>query len=225
MPLIFSFHAWMWTPAPDGNSGRALWTDYSWFGSGFSTSAVPSHMWYTVVGFSLLWLMIVLIAGTIAQIMAQRAQLAAAEGHAVITFGRLWGTVKEFGWRMFGLYLLICLYIAAPLLIWLGLFLLLGKIAMIFVPILLFSLIMLRRYFLAPYLLLDKKIGITEAMDTSAEMTKPYSASIWSIIAVMALIGLVNILPAVGWLLAFILGSLYSVAPALRYLELKKIVP
>jgi hypothetical protein len=82
---------------------------------------------------------------------------------------------------------------------------------------------MLRRYFLSPYILLDEKCSIKDAMEKSAHMTKPYSGSIWGIIGVMFLIGLVNIIPFVGWMVAFVLGALYSVAPALRYQELKRV--
>src|ERR1051326_1733792 len=70
VPLLFSFHAWIWTPAPESHTDRGWWTDYSWFGSGFSASSVPTYMWYTIVGFTLLWLLIVMVVGTIAQIMA-----------------------------------------------------------------------------------------------------------------------------------------------------------
>jgi hypothetical protein len=223
VPFIFSFHAWVWTPAPESHTGRSWWTDYSWFGSGFSATGVPSYMWYLLVGFSVLWLIVTLTAGTIVQIMAQRAQLDAAQGNDVISFGRLWPTVKELGWQLFGLYLLIGLYVSLPTLVWVLLFIALGGIAIIFFPLILISLIMLRRYFLAPYVLIDKKLGISDAMDTSAEMTKPNSAAVWSVIGVMVLIASANLLPGVGWLIAFVLGSLYSVAPALRYQELKKL--
>src|SRR5437868_6949691 len=95
IPFIFSFHAWVWTPAPDSHTGRAWWTDYSWFGSGFSASSVPTYMWYTVVGFSLLWFILVIVFGVIAQIMSQEAQLEAANGNRTITFGKLRSAVKE----------------------------------------------------------------------------------------------------------------------------------
>ena len=82
---------------------------------------------------------------------------------------------------------------------------------------------MLRRYFLAPYVMLDTNCGIKEAMDKSATMSKPYSRAIWGVIGVMLLIGFINVIPYIGWMVAFVLGMLYSVAPALRYQELKKI--
>jgi hypothetical protein len=202
VPLLFNFHSWLWTPAIGGDVGHR-WTRYSWFGSGLSAS-VPSYLWYSFIGFSVLWLVFVLSAGTIVQIMTQDAQLKSAQGRP-LHFLSLWHTAKELGWRMFGLYLLIGLYISVGLIFFI-------------IP----GLIMLRRYFLAPYIMIDKKVGIKEAMDQSAAMTKPFSGAIWGIIGVMVLIGLTNVIPFVGWMIAFTLGLLYSVAPALRYEELKK---
>jgi hypothetical protein len=76
---------------------------------------------------------------------------------------------------------------------------------------------------LAPYVMLDTKCGITEAMERSADLTKPYSGYIWGIIGVMFLIGLFNIIPGIGWMISFVLGMLYSIAPALRYQELTSV--
>ena len=129
----------------------------------------------------------------------------ATEGKA-LDFTRLWAVVKELWWRMFGLYLLTGLYIFVGLILFI-------------IP----GLIMLRRYFLAPYVMLDTKCDIKTAMERSSEISKPYSGYIWGIIGVMFLIGLLNVIPGVGWLVAFILGMFYSVAPALRYQELKHV--
>jgi uncharacterized membrane protein len=41
------------------------------------------------------------------------------------------------------------------------------------------------------------------------------------VIGVIFLIGLINIIPFIGWIISFIVGMFYSVAPALRYEELK----
>lgn len=70
--------------------------------------------------------------------------------------------------------------------------------------------------------MLEKKVSITEAMEQSAKMSKPHSGSIWGVIGVMFLIALTGIIPFIGWLISFILGMFYAVAPALRYQELKK---
>lgn len=203
LPLIFSFHSWEWTPAIGSQNGH-WWTTYSWFGSGMSASSVPSYLWYSFVGFSILWFVFVLAAGTVVQIMSQEAQLEATQGKA-LNIGRLWGVVKGTGWQMVGLYLLTGLYILVGLILFI-------------IP----GLIMLRRYFLAPYVLLDTRCSVKDAMERSAEMSKPYSKYVWGVIGVMFLIGLANVITGIGWLIAFVLGMYYSVAPALRYQELKE---
>jgi hypothetical protein len=60
-------------------------------------------------------------------------------------------------------------------------------------------------------------------MDQSAALSKANTGAIWGVIGVMFLIGLANIVPIIGGLIAFIFGALYSVAPALRYQQLKKL--
>lgn len=107
---------------------------------------------------------------------------------------------------MVGLYIVVGLYILVGLILFI-------------VP----GVIFLRRYFLSPYVMLDKKAGIKEAMARSAAISKPYSGSIWGIIGVIVLFELVGIIPYIGWLISFVLSVLYSVAPALRYQELKKL--
>lgn len=201
--LLFSFHAWAWTPAIGSQNGH-WWTIYSWFGISFAASSIPSFIWYAFVGTSAFWLVFVFGIGTIIQIMSQQAQLDATE-RKPLNFVDLWRVAKELGWRLFGLYLLMALYIFVG-----------------FVLLIIPGFIMMRRYFLAPYILLDTKCGITEAMERSAEMTRPYSGYIYGMITVMLLIGALNAIPGVGWMIAFLLGMAYSVAPALRYQELKE---
>lgn len=141
----------------------------------------------------------------IIQIMTHKATLDGAQGKEV-SMDKLWTTVKEMGWRMLGLYLVM------------GLVILLGFILLI-VP----GFFMLRRYLLAPYVMLDKKCGIREAMDQSAKLSLINTRSVWGIIGVMILISFISILPLIGGLLSFVLGMLYAVAPALRYQQLKKL--
>jgi hypothetical protein len=203
LQLLFTFHAWEWTPALGGDTGHH-WTRYSWFGSGFTTS-LPDFIWYSFIGFSVIWFVFVIAIGTIVQIMLQEAQLDASE-EKNIYFAHLRAVVKELGWRMLGLYLVVSLYVTVGLILFI-------------VP----GLIMLRRYILAPYVMLDSKCGIKQAMEHSAEISKPYSGYVWGIIGVMFLIGLFNIIPGIGWMISFVLGFYYSAAPALRYQELKKI--
>jgi hypothetical protein len=128
-----------------------------------------------------------------------------AEGETP-TFGQLMPVVQKYGMRLIGLSLLI------------GIYVLLGFIAFI-VP----GLIFIRRYYLAPYVMLDKDLSIREAMKESDRLTKPYSGAVWGLIGVSILLSLTSILPLFGWILSFVLTVSYSVAPALRYQELKKL--
>ncbi len=202
IPLIFIAHTWIWAPTPGHHKS---WWNYQNFSYSFSSNPEPTFLSYSTIGVSLLWFLVVLIGGTIFQIMSQKAQLNGAKGSS-IKLDRLWATVKELGWRMVGLYFLITLYVVVG-----------------FILLIIPGFIMIRRYYLAPYVMLDKKTGIKESMDISAAMTKPHSGSIWRIIGVQFLFGLTNIIPFIGGLIAFVLGALYSVAPALRYEELKKL--
>jgi hypothetical protein len=62
-----------------------------------------------------------------------------------------------------------------------------------------------------------------EATENKSLDSKPYSGYIWGMICVMALIGLFNVIPGIGWMVAFVLGMFYSAAPAIRYQELKDV--
>ena len=204
LPVVFMFHTWLWTPAGPGED-PSHWDTVNWFSAGWFSVTFPTYIDAAFVGFSLMWLLLVLVGGFIVQIMNQAAQLEGSEGKTV-GFGSIWKTTKELGLRMIGLYVLVGLVI-------------LGGFILLIIP----GLIFLRRYFLSPYVLLDKKVGIREAMKRSADISKPHSGSVWGVIGLMFLIGLIGILPWIGWLIAFVLGLFYSVAPALRYQELKKL--
>ncbi|HET7320090.1 MAG TPA: YciC family protein [Candidatus Saccharimonadales bacterium] len=84
---------------------------------------------------------------------------------------------------------------------------------------------MLRRYILAPYFLVDKDLGINEAMNQSAEVSKKYSGALWGLIGVTFLIGLPGIIPVLGSIISAILGIAYYCAPAVRYKEVTTGVP
>jgi uncharacterized membrane protein len=135
--------------------------------------------------------------------MLQVLELRTANGKKP-TLGELWLQTKKYGPRLFGLGFVV------------GLYVLLGFI-MLIVP----GLIFIRRYFLSAYVLMDQDVSISEAMKISAEMTKPYSGSIWGIIGVSILLSLTGVIPVIGWVISLVLSALYSVAPALRYYELK----
>jgi hypothetical protein len=196
IPFIFWIHSWLWEPLP--NQHRHWWQDVDGFSSAWPGGPVPSHLTFIFVGFSLFWFLLILFAGTAVQIMSQRAQLNATEGKS-LDFDHLWRAVRDHGFKMLGLYIVSGLAIV-------------------------FSLFILsRNYLLAPYVMLERKTGILESMKLSSEISAKNSGSVWGVIGVLFLIGLLNILPIVGGLVAFVVGSLYSIAPALRYQQLKNL--
>ena len=137
--------------------------------------------------------------------MSQAAQLDAAEGKP-LDFKNLWGVVKDRGWRLFGLYIVMSVLIVVGLIL-------------LIIP----GLILIRRFFFAPYVMIDKNTGIKDSLNESAALSKLNTGAVWAVIGVMLLIGLANIIPIIGGLASFAFGSLYSVAPALRYQQFKKL--
>jgi hypothetical protein len=178
--LVFYIHSWIWSPLPNQHVG--WWHSADGFSSGWPGGPFPGYFTFISVGFSILWLLIIAFVGTVAQIMAQSAQLRVTEGRSLM-----------------------------------GILISIGLILLI-IP----GLILIRRFFFAPYIMLDKKTGIREALDQSANLSRVNTGAIWGVIGVMFLIGLANIIPIIGGLVAFCFGSLYSVAPALRYQQFKK---
>ena len=80
---------------------------------------------------------------------------------------------------------------------------------------------MLRRYYLAPYFLVDHDLDVFEAMRQSAAGSKKFSGPIWGLIGVDLLMGILGIVPVVK-IFVSIPQALYSFAPAKRYDELQK---
>jgi hypothetical protein len=200
--LVFYIHSWIWSPLPNQHVG--WWHNADGFSSGWPGAPFPGYFTYIAVGFSILWFLIIAFVGTVTQIMAQTAQLRVSQGQAT-DFTHLWAIVKDIGWRVFGLYIVM------------GILIVIGLILLV-IP----GLILIRRFFFAPFIMIDKKTRIRESLDQSAALSKVNTGAIWGVIGVMFLIGLANIIPIIGGLVAFTFGSLYSVAPALRYQQFKK---
>lgn len=131
-------------------------------------------------------------------------QLQAAKGKEIDVAQAIRNSAKYF-WRVIGFSFLF------------GLLVFLGLLALI-LP----GLIVIRRYFLTPYFLIDQNLGIKDAMAASAQVSKLHSRAIWGVIGVTILLSIFNIIPVWGGLITLILTTLYSCAPALRYLELSK---
>lgn len=78
-----------------------------------------------------------------------------------------------------------------------------------------------RRYALAPYYLVDRDLGVFEALKVSAEESKDMWGAIYGIIGVSLLIALPSIVPIIGWIATAVGTVLYAAAPGLRYLHIK----
>ena len=149
-----------------------------------------------------IFLIIYLILGA----LTTKLQLEAAKGK-VVSLRQLWASTKS---RIvtFGL---LCIAIAALVTV--------GLIAFI-IP----GIIFIRRYVMAPYILLDNDdMTISEAMNKSAEMSKPYSGYILGVVGILILLSFTTVIPITGPILSFALTSIYGIALPLRYLEIKKL--
>lgn len=87
------------------------------------------------------------------------------------------------------------------------------------------GLIVLRRYFLSQYYLVDKQSTIKQALTQSATDSKPYSGAIWGIIGVLLLFQLsavaVQVIPVLGLIVAELLAYATVFMAVLRYREIQ----
>lgn len=194
--FVFYLHSWLWSPLP--HQTEHWWQHARDLSPGLAGSTLPFYGTFVVVGFSIIWLLLTLIVGTLVQIMAQSAQLDAVE-HKHLDFQDLWHVARAQGWNLFKLYIAMTVAIVGTLFIF------------------------TRRYYLAPYVMLDNKTGVGEALKKSSSISGKNPGSVWAIIGVALFFGLISLVPYLGGLVAFALGCLYSIAPALRYQQLKQL--
>ena len=199
LPLILWLHSWISIPAHGGNYWQRL-SD-----ANFAWPTVPTTYLGIFIGFSIIWLIFTLIAGTLVQVMLQKAQLELSKDKHV-ELDQLWQYAKT-NWLE-----LLKLYIVLAVIIGIG-------FALLIVP----GLILMRRYFFAPYVMIDKKCGIKEALEGSHAISNRNTGAVWGLIGVLFVISLIGILPIIGSLASFVLGALYSIAPAMRYQQLKNL--
>lgn len=85
------------------------------------------------------------------------------------------------------------------------------------------GLIAIRAFILAPYYLIasDGKLGIFSALKTSMQKSRPRSWSIYGILGIAFLFGMLSILGPIGQIAGTILALLYTPAFALRYKEIE----
>lgn len=88
------------------------------------------------------------------------------------------------------------------------------------------GLLLIRGFVLAPYYVVDQKLGPIEALKKSYRDSVPVSGWIWGLIGVQIVIGIVasalGRLPFIGFLLSLGLSYLYVFAPAIRYAEITR---
>lgn len=168
-------------------------------------SGLPTYAIARYAGAGMAIFIIIIIASLIVRTMLYGLQLEAAKGKTP-DMSLLWELGKKYWIRLIGLSIVIAVYI-------------LGGLILLIIP----GVIMFRRYFLAPFVMIDKDTSISESMRISAELSNPNPGAIWGIIGVSILISLPGFIPVIGWIVSLALGVLYSVAPALRYEELKKL--
>lgn len=168
-------------------------------------TGLPTNVLAGFIGLGIVFFLVLAVLSIIIETMTYTLELEGAGGKKP-SLTHLFNVAKKYWLRIFGLLLVI------------GVLTLIGLILLI-VP----GLIVIRRYFLAPYVMIDRNLSISKAMSESARLTKINTGAIWGIIGVMFLIALLGVIPLIGPLLSFGLGVLYSVAPALRYRELQAV--
>jgi uncharacterized membrane protein len=79
---------------------------------------------------------------------------------------------------------------------------------------------MIRRYILAPFYVIDRNIGVREALRQSAADSRHYSGAVWGLVGVQILISLVSIIPFLGSVIGIVAQVVYYFAPGVRYTEI-----
>lgn len=137
--------------------------------------------------------------------VAYYLQLAAAKGELPST-RECYQRGLPYFWRLLGFGVLFAL-------------LLIGGLILLIVP----ALIILRRYFLAPFYMIERNLGILSAMDISSKQSKPAAGYIWGTIGVMVtfmmLASILSYVAIFGAILSSVVPLIYLFGPVLRYKE------
>ncbi|RTK93754.1 hypothetical protein EKI60_05420 [Candidatus Saccharibacteria bacterium] len=172
------------------------------------SSLSPGLLFQSALGMAPAVALILGIISLVLQTMALGLVLKAAQDKTA-NLNELTETARKFTLKYLGLSILS------------GLVIVLGFVLLI-VP----GFIAITRLFLAPYVMVSENLGVVESMKRSSELSKGNAGAIWGVIGVTILLGIIGqilgfISPVVGAVVASLLGIGYSVAPAIRYLELK----
>lgn len=173
-----------------------------------SLSGLDASQIAAVAGAASIVILIFVVIGIFLSVMATSLEVKSTAGKKP-TLGELFNDGKKYFFRFIGLCILLGIIIVFGLLLLIvpGIFAL-GRLAM------------------APYHMIDKDLGIIEAIKASNEQAKGRMTKVYAAIGVTILIGLgasmvEGLLPVIGPLLAAVISIGFSLVLALRYQQLK----
>ena len=196
-----------------------------WSHINFFSGTTPAYGIVLIASSGLIIFLILAVLALLIQAMLTVLEVEGAKNKTP-SFQHLWDLGKNYWLRLFGLTLVIGMYIIGASLIGVLVLIIFRDIigALIGFGLIVAALLfVLTHYYLAPYAMVDKDLSIFEAMEESANLSKKNVGAVLSVIGVSILLGFTGIVPILGPLISFVLGAIYSVAPALRYYELKKL--
>ncbi|HEX5798425.1 MAG TPA: YciC family protein [Candidatus Saccharimonadales bacterium] len=88
------------------------------------------------------------------------------------------------------------------------------------------GIIAIGRLAMAPYIMVEKRVGVEEALKRSNQLGKKYFGKVWAALLVMIVVtalfaGLLEIIPLLGPLAAVVVSITFSLVLALRYQQLQ----
>ena len=102
-----------------------------------------------------------------------------------------------------------------------GLFILSAVIIVVgFILLIVPGLFALQRLLLAPYFLVEQRLGVIAAMKKSNAAAKANSGAVWGVVWVLVAINVLGLIPGIGWIIGTALTIAYLCAPAIRYLQI-----
>jgi uncharacterized membrane protein len=82
--------------------------------------------------------------------------------------------------------------------------------------------IVINRYFLSQFHMVDQDLGIVDALKASAAESKGYAWKIWGVLAMVLLISLTRVIPYIGMIITIVLSILYICAQAQLYESIRE---
>jgi hypothetical protein len=122
------------------------------------------------------------------------------------TWGDSFRKGRKYFWRFTGLIFSLLIVVGAGL-------------VLLIIP----GVLLLRRYLLAPFYLIEQDLGVFEAMNRSAEETRE-TGGVWGLLAALVVLAIPSLIPGVGWILSLALAVVYSCVPAVRYREIRQVI-